>query len=511
MTNLLQNNKRIAKNTLILYFRMFLLMTISLYTSRITLKYLGINDYGIYNVVGGFVITFSILSSSMTSAISRYITVELGHNDINKLNLVFSTSINVQLFISIFIFLFGEIIGIWFLYNKMSIPEGRMDAALWVLHCSIIMFVVGLLSVPYNSIIIAYERMSAFAYISILEAILKLVISVSLIFSTFDKLKTFVLLLVFCQILLQLIYIIYCKRNFEECNYKPLFKSKLFLEIWSFAGWNVLGNGASILNTQGVNMLMNIFFGVTVNAARGIANQVNNAILQFVNNFTTAINPQIIKSYASGNKKYAFNLACKGAKYSYVLMLLFTLPVIMESEMILNLWLDTPPPDSVAFLNWTIIASLTTVVGQSLVTIVLASGNIRKYQIVITAFGILPFPLSWIAFEFGATAIYAFIIYFACYYFLIYIRIWLVHNITGIPYTLYFKEVILKIHLVTFMAGISPLLFHFALEPGIFRFFFSCVICILSVCMSTYKIVLNTSERELIINKIKGFVRLYKA
>ena len=490
-----RDNKRIAKNTMLLYLRMFILMAISLYTSRITLQYLGVDNFGIYNVIGGIVFMFSILSTSMTTAISRYITVELGQNDFKRLKLIFSTALNVQLSLSIIILILGEILGIWFITNKMSIPEGRIVAAQWSLHCALATFIIGLLSIPYNSIIVAYEKMSIFAYISILEAILKLAVSFSLILSPFDKLKTYAILLVICQLIIQIIYIIYCKQKFKECHYSFCFEKKIFKTLWSFAGWNLLGNGASILNNQGVNLIMNIFFGVVVNAARGIASQVNNAVQQFVSNFTMALNPPIIKSYATGDKIYSFDLACKGAKYSYSLMLIISLPILIESDQILELWLNTPPKNSSLFLNWTIITSLASIVGQSLVTLILANGNIKRFQIIFAIIGFLPFPLSWLAFQWGFSAVSAFIINFICYYILIYIRLWLAHNIVGIKYSLFFKEVIIRVHLTTLASVIAPLIITSYLAPSFFCLIISCLISIISVSASTYFLVLDKNER----------------
>ena len=483
---------------------MFILMAISLYTSRITLQYLGIDNFGIYNVIGGVVFMFSILSTSMTTAISRYITVELGQNDFKKLKLIFSTAINVQLCLSILIFILGEIVGMWFITNKMSIPAGRIIAAQWSLHCALGTFIIGLLSIPYNSIIVAYEKMSIFAYISLLEASLKLGVSFLLIFSPFDKLKTYAVLLVICQLIIQAIYIIYCKRKFKECHYSICLEKKIFKNLWSFAGWNLLGNGASILNNQGVNIIMNVFFGVVVNAARGIANQVNNAVQQFVSNFTMALNPPIIKSYAAGDRTYSFDLACKGAKYSYSLMLLISLPILMESNQILELWLNTPPQNSTLFLNWTIMTSLTSVVGQSLVTLILANGNIKKFQIIFAIIGFLPFPLSWLAFHFGYSALSAFIINFICYYILIYVRLWLAHNVTGIQYSLYFKEVIIRVHLITLTSIIVPLITIFYMPPSFYRLLITSTTSIISVSFSVYYLILDNNEKTTIKKYIKN-------
>ena len=499
------NNKRIAKNTLLLYFRMFLLMGITLYTSRVVLNTLGVEDYGVYNVVGGFVAMFGILTSSLSGAISRFITVELGKGDLQRLRDVFSTSVKVQFIMSLVIAILGEAVGIWFLNSHMQIPEGREVAAQWVLHCSILSFIVSLISVPFNSTIIAHERMSAFAYISILEAVLKLGIVYLLVLSGLDKLILYSILMLTIQVLLTSIYWIYCRRNFRETKGKSTFDKRLFGEMWSFAGWNLLGNGAYILNTQGVNMIMNVFFGVVVNAARGIANQVNGAVQQFVNNFMMALNPQITKSYAVGDKQTAFTLACRGAKFSYLLMYCLALPIMMEANHILTLWLGTPPNESASYVIWTLLASMTTVTGQPLLTLQMAHGNIKKYQIYITLFGFAPFPFTWLGYAFGAPAVWAFIIYFIVYYILIYVRMWLVHGSTGLPYTMYLREVIGRTHLVSAISVILPLLFVVVVPSSITRLLLSCLLCVLSAGLTSFYIGLTRNERTAILALVKKF------
>ena len=318
------NNKRIAKNTLLLYFRMLFLMVISLFTSRITLQTLGVDNFGIYNVVGGIVAMFSIMSGSLSNAISRYITFELGKGDKKILKKVFSTAVNVQIIMAVIIAVLIEIGGVWFLNYKMNIPAGRMVAANWVLQFSIISFAVNLISIPYNAAIIAHEKMSAFAYISIYEAVMKLVVVYLIVISPFDKLIVYSFLILLISLSLRLIYGIYCKRKFEECSYMFILDKPLLKKMSGFAGWNFLGAGSFLLMTQGVNMLLNMFFGVALNAARGIATQVENVVNQFTINFGTAINPQITKSYAKGDYDYMHKLVFAGSKYSFFLVVVTT-------------------------------------------------------------------------------------------------------------------------------------------------------------------------------------------
>ena len=394
------NNKRIAKNTLLLYFRMLFLMVISLFTSRITLQTLGVDNFGIYNVVGGIVAMFSIMSGSLSNAISRYITFELGKGDKKILKKVFSTAINVQIIMAVIIAVLIEIGGVWFLNYKMNIPDGRMVAANWVLQFSIISFVVNLISIPYNAAIIAHEKMSAFAYISIYEAVMKLVVVYLIVISPFDKLIVYSFLILLISLSLRLIYGVYCKRKFEECSYMFILDKPLLKKMTGFAGWNFLGAGSFLLMTQGVNMLLNMFFGVALNAARGIATQVENVVNQFTTNFGTAINPQITKSYAKGDYDYMHKLVFAGSKYSFFLVVVLCLPIILEANQILHLWLGLVPEYAVVFLRLTLMISMLSVVSNTLVTSMMATGDIKKYQIIVGGLGMVIFPVVYILYKF---------------------------------------------------------------------------------------------------------------
>lgn len=371
------NNKRIAKNTLLLYFRMLFMMVVSLYTSRVILNALGAEDFGIYNVVGGVVAMFTVISGSLSAAISRFITYELGKGDQSKLNKIFSTSVTIQLLLSLIIVVLIESFGVWFLNAKMTIPADRITAANWVLQFSIITFVINLISVPYNAVIIAHEKMSAFAYISILEALCKLAIAFLIMCSPIDKLIYYAVLMCIVAIIVRLTYGYYCKKHFSECTYHFLWDKELLSKMFSFAGWQFFGTGSYMLMTQGVNILLNFFFGPVVNAARGIAVQVDGIIQQFVNNFTTAINPQITKSYAEDKKAYMFLLIYTGAKYSYFLVLFFAIPIILETNTILTLWLKNVPEHTVSFLRLIICIDLLYVLSNTMMTAMISTGNIN--------------------------------------------------------------------------------------------------------------------------------------
>lgn len=498
------NNKRIAKNTLLLYFRMLFMMAVSLFTSRVVLNTLGVEDYGINNVVGGVVAMFSVLSGSMSSSISRFITFELGKGDKKRLKTVFSTGINIQLGMSLIILLVAEAAGVWFLNYKMNIPEERMYAANWVFQCSILTFILGLLSVPYNAAIIAHEKMSAFAYISIIEVTLKLIIVYLLTISPYDRLITYSILFMLVGVLIRLIYGYYCKRHFEECTYHLVYDKAILKSMTSFAGWNFLGNGAYMLNTQGVNILMNMYFGVAVNAARGVATQVDAALKQFVNNFTTAVNPQITKSYAQGDLSNMHKLVCRSAKFSAFLMMFFAVPIILETDTILSLWLKNPPAYASVFLKWIIISSfMDTVLANSLVTSMFATGDIKKYQIIVTTVGCLVFPLSWLAFQLGFEPQVGYMLYFVIYSILLFVRLYLLRDMVKLPIMMYVREVLFKVTTVMAISFVIPSILLFVIDEDLLRLVAVVLLSMTVTTVTTYLIGLNDGEKKYIIGLLE--------
>lgn len=499
------SNKRIAKNTILLYFRTILIMLITLYTSRVILNALGVEDYGIYNVVGGVVAMFSLLSGSLSNAISRFITFELGRGDIRRLSVIFSTSVNIQLGLSLLIMVLGSAVGGWFLNTQMNIPDGRMMAANWVLYCSLLMFCVNLISIPYNACIIAHERMAAFAYVSILEVSLKLLICYLIVVSPFDKLISYAILLVFVALIIRFVYGIYCNRHFEECRYRPVYDCSLLKQMGSFAGWQFMSNGCWLLNTQGVNILINMFFGVALNAARGIATQVDGAIQQFVNNFMTAVNPQITKDYAAGRIKEMFTLVCRGAKFSYFLLMFLAIPVMLETEYILTLWLKTVPDHTVIFLRLTIIGSMLNMLGGTGLTACMATGNIKRYSIWISSVGILVFPLTWIAFECGLPVESTYFVFIIVYVGVTIVRLYIMKELLHFPLFLFIRKVIVPMLIVTPAATILPFFTANSLAPSFWRLCLTVIVSLISSAASIYLIGLTSNERRAVAKKAAGF------
>lgn len=490
------SNRRIAKNTVLLYIRMIVMMLIGLYTSRVVIQSLGVDDFGIYNAVGGVVAMFAILSSSLSTAVSRYLTFELGRGNKERLKTVFSTSLNVQFVIAAVVVVVGLAIGLWFVNCKMNMPPGRESAANWVLYCSLASFAVGLISVPYNASIIAHEKMNVFAYMTIFDATAKLGVAFAISVSPVDRLVAYSILLLGVALLNRFIYAQYCVRHFEECKYKFTHNPSLVKEMTSFAGWNFFGNTAWILNTQGINLLINVFFGVALNAARGIGVQVDGLAQQFVMNFMTALNPQITKLYAAGNLPKMHQLVCRGAKFSFFLTMFFAIPCCLETPKILSIWLGVAPDYAVAFVRLTFVSSMVTVLGNTLVTAQLATGKIRKYQIVMTLVGFWVFPLTWVAYKLGGGPEWTYYIFCAVYFALIFVRIYLVKDLIHMPWMMYVREVILKGLLVLAIAVVAPLLVYLTMPDSILRVVLVVLLSFISSGIVIYWIGLHTDERQ---------------
>lgn len=401
MNNSSENNKRIAKNTLLLYFRMLFMMAVSLYTSRIVLNALGVEDFGIYNVVGGVVAMFSLLSGSLSTAISRFITYELGKEEQGNLNKIFSSAVTIQITLAAIIILFAELIGVWFLNTQMTIPVSRITASNWVFQISLLTFVINLISIPYNASIIAHEKMSAFAYISILEAIGKLITAYFISISPIDKLIFYSFLMCVIALIIRFTYGYYCRKHFDECTYSFIWDKQLLKQMFSFAGWNFIGTASAVLRDQGGNILINLFNGPIVNAARGIAFQVNNAIQGFVNNFMIALNPQITKSYAANNHKYMMTLIFQGARLSFYMLLILSLPILLNTQYILEIWLKTVPEHSTLFVQLVLILAMSESISYPLITAIQATGKIRNYQLLVGGLQLLNFPISYCLLHIG--------------------------------------------------------------------------------------------------------------
>ena len=492
-------NKRIAKNTLVLYVRMLFTMGISLFTSRVILQTLGVEDYGISSVVGGVISMFTFINAAMVSSTQRYLNFELVRGDANQLRSVFSTSLQIHALIALAIIVLSETVGLWFLNEKLVIPEARMTAAMWVYQCSILSCAVSIMSTPYNAVIVAHEKMSAFAYISILDVSLKLLVVYLLVVLPFDKLIILAILNLLVQLFIRYIYTLYCHRHFPESYFQFRFNKTLFKEMFGFAGWSFWGNLAAILYTQGLNMMLNIFFGPIVNAARGIAVQVQSAVQQFVGGFQTALNPQITKNYASNNLPQMHSLMFRSARFSFLLLFFLSLPVLMETNFILTLWLKTVPDDAVIFTQIMICISLIYTTANPCVIANQATGKVKIYQMVVGGILLLILPISYVVLKLGAPAYSVFIVHFCIESLAQFSRMYMLRKLIHLPLWQYMKNIYIPIVSTVVIAIILPLVVRMQVAEGWLRFLAVGFTCVLSVVLVYF-----VSNCSMCINDISG-------
>ena len=500
-------NKRIAKNTLVLYVRMLFTMGISLFTSRVILQTLGVEDYGISSVVGGVISMFTFINAAMVSSTQRYLNFELVRGDANQLRSVFSTSLQIHALIALAIIVLSETVGLWFLNEKLVIPEARMTAAMWVYQCSILSCAVSIMSTPYNAVIVAHEKMSAFAYISILDVSLKLLVVYLLVVLPFDKLIILAILNLLVQLFIRYIYTLYCHRHFPESYFQFRFNKTLFKEMFGFAGWSFWGNLAAILYTQGLNMMLNIFFGPIVNAARGIAVQVQSAVQQFVGGFQTALNPQITKNYASNNLPQMHSLMFRSARFSFLLLFFLSLPVLMETNFILTLWLKTVPDDAVIFTQIMICISLIYTTANPCIIANQATGKVKIYQMVVGGILLLILPISYVVLKLGAPAYSVFIVHFCIESLAQFSRMYMLRKLIHLPLWQYMKNIYIPIVSTVVIAIILPLVVRMQFAEGWLRFLAVGFTCVLSVGASSYFIGFTKQERVFFLDKILRLLR----
>ncbi len=497
------DNNRIVKNTLMLYGRTALVLFISLLTSRVTLRALGIDNFGINSAVAGVIAMFSVVSGSLSRSISRFITFELGKGNHERLQRIFSTSLNIQLSIGVLILLIGETIGAWFLNTQMNIPEGRLIAANWVLQCAIFSFFIGLTQTPYTACIVGHEKMSAFAWFSIVESIIRLIIVYLLYILPFDTLITLSILGFVVSQCIRTAQRIYCIKCFAECRYSLVFDKAIVKEMTGFAGWSFLTNTVWIFSNQGVNILINIFFGVTFNAARGLAVSLEGYIKRFCTDFMTAMNPQITKSYAAGEIDDMNKLICRGTRLAYILMFVLSLPLMFEAYTVLYLWLGMVPDYTVLFFRLSTIGSLMTLLGQTGVTSIMATGQIKLYTIVISSVTVLVFPLTWLFYSLGAPVEVSYFIFIAIYAIDDILRLFIMRHLWGFPILMYIKEAIIPILYLTFLSLILPFAFNHYLNHGIVNSFIMMLVCFFSSVLAAYMVGLKSAERKMVLNKIQ--------
>ncbi len=495
MQNTFANNKRIAKNTLFLYFRMLFLMAISLYTSRVVLDKLGVTDFGIYNVVSGIVVMLGFLSGCMSNSVQRFLSFEMGRNNLERVNRVFNVSLLAHGGIALFVFVVMECGGLWYLNTHMNVPPERMDAANWVFQCSLLTTVFTIMQVPYNAIIVSKERMGIYAYISILEAVLKLLVVYVLSVVSFDRLKLYGILVMSVTIGILMIYRVYCSKKFVEAKFRIIKDWKLLRELISFSGWNMLSEIAWTFTGPGVNLILNSFFGPAINAARGLAEHVNGAVSRFVSNFQTAVNPQLIKMYAANEWEEMKNLLFRSTRFSFYLMYALSLPLILRMDYVLHIWLKEVPEYTTIFCQLTLACSLVSVLSTMLPKIAWASGNIRNYQIVVSLVLFLNFPLSYVVLKLGASPYATSIVGIGVQFALIFARFFLVCKMIDMPALQYVRSVLRPVLKVCAVSIILPVWCHVLMGNDFIDFVFVALVSILSACLSSFYIGMTSNER----------------
>ncbi len=499
--------RRIARNTLMLYVRMLVLMLVGLYTSRVVLDALGENDFGIYDVVGGVVAMFTIISGSLNSAISRFITFELGKTDGQRLNKVYSTAVLIQLVIAAVVVSVAEPVGLWFISNEMTIDPSRIPAARTVLHFSLASFVINMMSVPQMASITAHEKMSAYAYIGLLDGFLRLGAAVLISRSSSDRLVLYAALMTMTVLLVRMAYGLYCRRYFPECRFRMVRDLSLVREMFSFAGWNFIGVSAGVLRDQGGKILINIFTGPAVNAARGVALQLSGAVQGFVTNFMTAVNPQITKSYAAGDREYMYFLISKSSRMSYYLLFVLALPVLFNTGYLLDLWLKDVPSHSELFVQLFLVFTLSESLSNPLITAQLATGNIRNYQLVVGGLQLLNIPVSYLFLKSGAVPEVTVMVAVAISQICLFARLFMLRGMIGLPAGDFLKKVYLNVFAVSAAALVVPLAADTALPDTFSGFAASVMICVCSAGLSVMFIGLRASERRELASMLKDWLR----
>lgn len=505
MATSVSDNKRIAKNTIFLYIRMMVVMLVSLFTSRVILNTLGATDYGIYNVVGGIVTIVSFLNSALGASTSRFLTFALGEKNIQKQKSTFGVCLNLHIGIALLVLILGETVGLWFFYEKMVIPDERMVAAFWVYQFSILTTMVSFTQVPYNASLIAHEEMSIYAYVGLYEAISRLIIAYLITISPIDKLVFYGLLLLINTIVVQLFYRWYAVKHFEECRFSLVKDKVLYKRLLSYGGWDLFGNLALVCQGEGVNLLLNVFFGPVVNAARAIAFQIQGAVTQFVSNFMTAVRPQVIKNYAEGNVDKMYTMTFYAAKFSYILMLALVVPIIYEIRFILGIWLGDAVPDETALFAVIVLMTYTWRTFHIAALMPYhAIGKIKTGNVTIGSLMIATLPIGYVLFKCGCPAYSVFLAIFAVEIVGMFAIYWLIHRYEYFPYKYVFTKILMPCGLVTIFTIIVPAFITHLMNDGWARLIIVGISTEFSLLLSALYLGLNKEERTRIFSFIKN-------
>lgn len=507
----MSDNSRIAKNTVFMYIRMGITMLVGLYTSRVVLNVLGVDDYGLYNVIGGIISLFTVLNAALVNTTSRFITVSLAMDDHMCTRQIFNMAFFIHFFVGLLIILLGETAGLWYLHNKLVIPEGREFAAECLYQFTVLSAFLTTLIVPYNAAVIAHEKINVYAIIQIIDVILRLFIVILLKYASIDKLIFYALLILLVTVFDFIITFIYCRKSFEETKYLFYWSWRVFKDILRFVGWALVGNFSNMFYTQGINLMLNAFCGPATNAARGIAVQVENMVRQFANNVQTAINPQIIKSYSKDNMDRMHDLICASSRYCYYLLLLFALPIMLETDYILHLWLGLVPEHTINFVRLTLLSVLLDAFVNPMFTANLASGKLNLYYI----------PVSIVSFSFMFITYFAikqtripesvFICYLSMIVLGVIIRVFVMNKQVQLSVKRYFNSAILPALIVTVLSAIVPIILHVVIEGDVLRLLITTSASVMSTGFVVYFIGISEKERqftnEFIANKVYKYLK----
>lgn len=503
-----ENNKRIAKNTILLSLRMGFVLFLGLYTTRVTLSALGVNDFGIYNVVGGFVSMFVFLNTSMSNGIQRFFNFELGRNGIEGARKVYVTSLVIQFLLLIIILLLTETLGLWYLHNKMVIPVDRFESAQWVFQFSVLSFVLVIMQVPFNAAIMAHERMNYYAFIGILDAVLKLVIVLLIPYADCDLLILYSVLIAGVSLLNFVLAYTYAKKNFEEIGIKPLFEKDLFKSMLSFSGWNIFGTFSNMMREQGLNMILNLFFGPVVNAARGVAYQVTSGLQGLVVNISTAIRPQMVQSYAQGNHARTINLMYSLSKASICFLYIVAYPILLEIDYVLHLWLGRNVPENTSvFVIIVVLIAFVNNLNGAVSAVVHASGKMKKYQLVGSLINLISIPVAYIALWLGYEPSSVFWVSFIFTLFMQLGSLLILKGIIHFSLFNYAKQVLWPFFMLILISFIFPLIPYYYIEEGILRFLVVAMIGGISSCTAFYIVSLTRGEKDIVNSFIAKILR----
>lgn len=505
----MSNSRRIVKNTAFLYIRMFLIIGTTLYSSRIVLQELGVSDYGIYNLVGGFVTMLGFFNAAMSSATQRYLSYDIGKGDFGKLKKTFSATLSIHIGIALLGLILAETVGLWYINSKMVFPHEKIYEVNVVYQFSILTFLLSIVQVPYNALIIARERMNIYAYVSILEALLKLSIVFVLIYVVWNKLIVYSILTFTVAFLIRITYQVYCRREFVESRYRFWYNRQYYMELISYSGWNLFGNIASIAKGQGVNMVLNVFFGTIVNATYGITNQLLSAVNMFVTNFQLAVNPQIVKNYSKGNIKEAHLLISQSSKFSFFLMLLLVAPVLLNTDYILILWLKTPPELTTIFVQLCLINVLIDCLSGSLMIGAQATGNIKWYQIIVGTLVFLNLPISYLVLKLGGEPYSVYFISITISLISLHFRMFFLRKVMGFNVKDYYSRVILKVFLLCFLAGalIYTIRTYSPYDTGFLLFFIESLVTVAVLSMLILSVGITGDERNFVMELIRKKIK----